>query len=279
LNDKIEIIGYKAFDNDLKCRGFQYEIGKSYKQDGDIQVCENGFHFCENPLDVLSYYDLTTSRFAVVSGSSNSSKCDDDSKIATAEITIKAELKLPDFIKKSVDYLLSACGKETAASGDRSHLAASGDRSQLAASGDCSQLAASGYCSQLAASGGCSQLAASGGCSQLAASGDCSQLAASGDRSQLAASGYRSQLAASGGCSQLAASGDCSQLAASGDDSVVMSCGLRSKAKAGKDGAIALTYKDEHGRFRIAVGYIGEGLKAGTFYKVNSSGEFLELSK
>ena len=189
LNDKIEIIGYKAFDNDLKCRGFQYEIGKSYKQDGDIQVCENGFHFCENPLDVLSYYDLTTSRFAVVSGSSNSSKCDDDSKIATAEITIKAELKLPDFIKKSVDYLLSACGKETAASGD------------------------------------------------------------------------------------------CSQLAASGDDSVVMSCGLRSKAKAGKDGAIALTYKDEHGRFRIAVGYIGEGLKAGTFYKVNSSGEFLELSK
>ena len=207
LNDKIEIIGYKAFDNDLKCRGFQYEIGKSYKQDGDIQVCENGFHFCENPLDVLSYYDLTTSRFAVVSGSSNSSKCDDDSKIATAEITIKAELKLPDFIKKSVDYLLSACGKETAASGDRSHLAASGDRSQLAASGDCSQLAASG------------------------------------------------------------------------DDSVVMSCGLRSKAKAGKDGAIALTYKDEHGRFRIAVGYIGEGLKAGTFYKVNSSGEFLELSK
>jgi len=243
LNDKIEIIGYKAFDNDLKCRGFQYEIGKSYKQDGDIQVCENGFHFCENPLDVLSYYDLTTSRFAVVSGSSNSSKCDDDSKIATAEITIKAELKLPDFIKKSVDYLLSACGKETAASGDCSQLAASGDDSQLAASGYRSKLAASGY------------------------------------RSKLAASGYRSQLAASGDRSQLAASGDCSQLAASGDDSVVMSCGLRSKAKAGKDGAIALTYKDEHGRFRIAVGYIGEGLKAGTFYKVNSSGEFLELSK
>ena len=41
------IKGYKATEQDLTCRGFQYEIGKTYKMDGYIELCERGFHFCE----------------------------------------------------------------------------------------------------------------------------------------------------------------------------------------------------------------------------------------
>ena len=50
-NEKI-IHAYKGFDKDLKCRGFQYEVGKTYEQKGKIECCMNGFHACEFPLNV-----------------------------------------------------------------------------------------------------------------------------------------------------------------------------------------------------------------------------------
>lgn len=40
---------YKGFDKDLKCRGFQYEIGKEYTEKGEIRACRNGFHACGLP--------------------------------------------------------------------------------------------------------------------------------------------------------------------------------------------------------------------------------------
>ena len=293
---------YKGFDENLKCRDFQFEIGKTYFHDGLVRVCESGFHACENPWDVLSYYNIADSRFCVVEQSGDLQRHGDDSKIASASITISAELKLPDFVKSCVDWLLKTCsvgteaasgnysrlaasgdGSQLAASGDRSQLAASGDGSRLAASGDGSRLAASGYRSRLAASGNYSRLAASGYRSQLAASGnysrlaalgECSQLAASGNYSRLAASGDDSQLAASGNHSRLAASGNHSRLAASGECSTVMGA-FCSRAKAGRHGAIALAWHDGT-RPRIAVGYVGEGLEADTWYRLDDNGNFVE---
>lgn len=49
------IEGYKGFDKNLRCRDFQYEIGETYEEK-DAVVCEKGFHFCEDPFDVFSYY-------------------------------------------------------------------------------------------------------------------------------------------------------------------------------------------------------------------------------
>ncbi len=60
------MIGYKGFDMDMKCRGFQYELGKEYKEDNAI-ICNSGFHFCEYPLDVFMYYHPSISRYALVS--------------------------------------------------------------------------------------------------------------------------------------------------------------------------------------------------------------------
>ena len=109
------------------------------------------------------------------------------------------------------------------------------------------------------------------------ASGYASRLAASGNYSQLAASGNYSQLAASGYASKLAASGYASKLAASGDYSIAMSAGLRSRAKAGVDGCIALTWHDGS-RYRVSVGYVGEDLRAETWYALDDKGEFVEVS-
>jgi hypothetical protein len=160
---------YKGFDENLQCRGYQFKVGETYIHSGDVQACSSGFHSCENPFDVLNYYDIT-SRFCIVDVGGKTSTHYEDSKIASAEITIKAELKLPEFISSCIDYLKELC-KDNINSGYSSQLAASGNSSQLAASGDYSQLAASGYSSQLAASGYSSQLAASGDKSIVCCSG------------------------------------------------------------------------------------------------------------
>ena len=166
----MSVRAYKAFDKTMQCRGFQFEAGKTYEHDGEVAACSSGFHACENPLDVWSYYPLD-SRYAVVDLSGAVSRHDDDSKIAAARITISAEIDLPQIISDGIAYLMGLCNDAFALKPD------------AAASGYGSKLAASGYGSKLAASGYGSQLAASGDYSQLAASGDRSQLAASGDRS------------------------------------------------------------------------------------------------
>ena len=257
------IRAYKAFDKNMRCRGFQFDVGQTYEHDGPVKACESGFHACENPLDVWSYYALD-SRYAVVEMGGDVSRHDGDSKIAAARITISAEIALPQIISDGVAYLMGLCKDAFAL---KPGVAASGDYSQLAASGDYSQLAASSYCSQLAASGNFSQLAASGNRSQLAASGNDSKLAASGDCSKLAASGDYSKLAASG---------DYSQLAASGENCVCVASSLGSTARAGAGGAIALTYHDGK-RYRIAVAYVGEnGIEPNVDYRVTDAGEFVK---
>ena len=161
------IRAYKAFDKNLQCRGFQFEVGQTYEHDGQVKACESGFHACENPLDVWRYYPLD-SRYAVVELGGDVSCHDGDSKIAAARIKINAEIALPQIISDGVAYLMGLCKDAFAlkpgedASGYDSRLAASGYDSKLAASGNRSQLAASGNRSQLAASGNDSKLAASG---------------------------------------------------------------------------------------------------------------------
>ena len=228
--------GFKAYSKGMVCKGFQYQEGETYECE-KAEICKSGFHFCENPLDVLNYYNLCESEFSTVESLGKTQKHNDDSKVCTTKIKIGAKLSLPAFIKASVDFLLTKTinKKNTAASWDYSQLAASGDSSQLAASWDYSQLAASGGYSQLAASGGYSKLAASGGYSKLAASGHSSKLAASGDYSKLAASGGYSKLAASGGYSKLAASGHSSKLAASGHSSQLAASGDSSQLAASGD--------------------------------------------
>ena len=191
---KKTIKGYKAFEKGLKCKNFQYEVGKEYEEEGDIKLCDKGFHFCENPLDVLDYYDLCESEFAEVETDGKIET--DGQKTVSNKIKINAKLDLSAFVKASVDFLWEKCDsvkgkiKGEVSSKDYSKLASSGHYSQLASSGHSSKLASSGHYSKLASSGHYSQLASSGHYSQLASSGDYSQLASSGDYSIVAGIGH-----------------------------------------------------------------------------------------
>ena len=107
MNKKDNIIrGFKGFDKDLKCRGFQYEIGKDYEQEGEVKCCERGFHFCENPFDVFRYYSPSDSRYCEVEGDGNADEANDDSKVATSNIHISAEIGLNGLIKAGVKFIL-----------------------------------------------------------------------------------------------------------------------------------------------------------------------------
>ena len=136
-NDKT-IRGFKGFDKDLKCRGFQYEVGKDYKQEGKAKCCESGFHFCENPFDVLGYYSPSDSRYCEVEGDENADKANDDSKVATSHIHISAEIGLNGLIKAGVKFILDKVNFKDAKStntGDRSAATNTGNYSAATVEG------------------------------------------------------------------------------------------------------------------------------------------------
>ena len=133
-----EIIAYKGFNQDWTCRGYQYEVGKTYEHKGNIKACESGFHACEYPLDVFSYYNPVESKFAVVKMSGEISKDGDDTKIASAKITVEAEINLTGMVKKAVEWIKGKVDWDTAKvsnTGYRSAATNTGYRSAAEVSG------------------------------------------------------------------------------------------------------------------------------------------------
>ena len=106
-----KIKAYKAFDKDLSCRGFKYEVGKEYEETGDIKACEKGFHACPYPLDVFGYYAPAGSRFCEVE---QSGKIDDSGsdKVCSSKIRIGAELDIRVLVKAAVSYVKERCTNE-----------------------------------------------------------------------------------------------------------------------------------------------------------------------
>ena len=98
---------YKGFDENLRCRGFQYETGKTYEENA-AKLCEKGFHACEMPLDVFRYYPPgAKSRYCEVELTDPSGEGSDDSKRVAKKIEIGAEIGIPGLIKAHVDYVKS----------------------------------------------------------------------------------------------------------------------------------------------------------------------------
>ena len=122
------IKAYKGFNKDLKCRDFQYEVGKEYEMDNDIQLCKRGFHACESPFDVLDFYGMydaegRENRFAEVEMSGTINKDDDgnSTKICSSKIKIKAEIGFKGLINAGIEWIkevtkagkaYSYCGKK-----------------------------------------------------------------------------------------------------------------------------------------------------------------------
>ena len=99
-----KINAYKGFDKDLKCRGFQYEVGKEYEMDGDIECCQSGFRACEYPLNVFECYNPSNSRFCQVEQSGEIETNGD--KTSSSRIRVQCEIGIKGIVEASVKFIL-----------------------------------------------------------------------------------------------------------------------------------------------------------------------------
>ena len=128
---------YKGFDKDLKCRGFQFELGGEYEEP-KADLCNKGFHACENPLDVFNYYAPSDSRYCEVELEEVSEQRDADSKICGKRIKIGAEIGLKGIVEAGVKFIFDKVDWKN---------------SKISNSGDCSAATNSGNCSAAEVSG------------------------------------------------------------------------------------------------------------------------------
>ncbi|ECD7290062.1 hypothetical protein E8D32_21170 [Salmonella enterica subsp. enterica serovar Senftenberg] len=144
-----EIVTFKGFNKDLKCRGFQFAIGETFHHDGKVEACGSGFHACECPFDVFSYYPPAESRYAeTISFGITDSEEGGDTKIASSSITIKDELTLPQFIQRGIEWIWSKIDKsleQQIMCGNRSAATNTGNRSAATNTGDQSAATNTGY--------------------------------------------------------------------------------------------------------------------------------------
>ncbi|EGP3495298.1 hypothetical protein IZN83_002481 [Salmonella enterica] len=250
-----EIVTFKGFNKDLKCRDFQFKIGKTFHHDGKVEACGSGFHACECPFDVFSYYPPAESRYAeTISFGVIDREEIGDTKIASASITIKAELTLPQFIQRGIEWIWSKIDKsleQQIMTGDRSAATNTGNWSAATNTGDRS--AATNTGDRSAATN----------------TGNWSAATNTGDRSAATNTGYRSAATNTG--YQSAAE-------VSGSQSVAASLGIEGKARASEGGAIVLCYRDEDGELiHIRASKVGEnGIMPDIWYQLNEDGEFVE---
>ena len=176
--DSPVVTGFKGFDKDLKCKGFQYEVGKTYTHDSAVKLCSTGFHFCENPWDTLSYYPIENgNRYAQTEAQGVTDEREKDSKRVSSVLAIKAELTLKSLIDCAVKFTLNLAkstptGKvESYSTGNYGHAASTGDYGHAASTGSSGHAASTGSSGHAASTGNYGHASAMGKGSIAAAIG------------------------------------------------------------------------------------------------------------
>ena len=300
------IKGYKGFNPDMTCRGFQYETGKEYDTDG-AKACERGFHFCENPFDVWGYYppcgeDGRLNRFCEVEGSGETD-CSKPDKTACSHIRIGDEIGLQGIIKAGVKFIMDKAagdGEKESNTGHQSAATNTGDYSAATNTGDRSAATNTGYQSAATNTGDRSAATNTGDCSaatntgnrsaatntgyQSAATNTGYQSAATntGDRSAATNTGNRSAATNTGDCSAATNTGNRSAASVGGRESVAIVTGKDSMAKGAPGCWIVLTERVDWDGTTFPIKEVkafkvdGEKIKADTFYKL-VNGEAVEV--
>ena len=284
------IKSYKGFDKNLKCRDFQYEIGKEYEMDGEIKVCRRGFHACESPLEVFDHYSMIGSRFCEVEQDGNISKEDRETKICSSKIKIKAELKLADMINLGVEWLKEITSPEKIktsikdnSSGYGAKIGSSGNGAKIGSSGNGAKIGSSGNGAKIGSSGNDAKIGSSGDDAKIGSSGYGAKIGSSGYGAQIGSSGNGAKIGSSGNGAQIGSSGNGAQIDSTGEDCVIMCAGINSVAKASKGSWITLSewsYSDKKQRYIpvcVKTEFVdGEKIKADTYYKLDG-GVFKEI--
>ena len=274
------MIVYKGTDKDMKCRGFQFDLGKEYVEE-EAELCVKGFHGCEYPLDVFPYYSPANSRFFEADLDGVTDEEEDDSKRAGTKIKLRAEIGIAGIVKAAVEYIKEKAessknqtGNWSAATNTGNYSAATntGGRSAATNTGNCSAATNTGYCSAATNTGDRSAATNTGDCSAATNTGNCSAATNTGDRSAATNTGDRSAATNTG---------DCSAATVDGKESVAIVTGTNSKASGAIGCWLVLTERggwngDTYPIKEVrAVKVDGEIIKPGVFYKLEN-GEVVE---
>jgi len=194
-------IHYKGTDKDMKCEGFQYELGKKYECRGKIELCRKGFHACKNPFDVFKYYRPDgNNRFFVVEQSGKMK--DSEDKTVSQYIEIKSELSLRQIFeigfKNIFDTKRKTSKKTQNTSNNFAHANTLGDFAHANTSGDFAYANTSGYHANANTSGEEAHANTSGNEACANTSGDEAHANTSGYRAHANTSGYRAHANTSG---------------------------------------------------------------------------------
>lgn len=280
---------YKGFDKDLKCRDFQYEIGKEYEEK-EAKVCEKGFHACTNPLNVLQYYPpCYENRYCEVEQDGEFSENGDDSKVASTKIKISNEISLEELIQAAMDkssesenYSVNTGDHTVAKNAENYSIALNKGYSSMAANAGDYSLAMNIRSFTIAANTGDYSVAWGQACNSIAANiGNGSVALSDGYRSITANTGDRSAAIGYGEDSVAINTGDRAAASVTQEGSIAIATGIQSKAKGGLGSAIVLVERTTWNGYRYPLNNIkaaivdGEKIKADTWYTLKN-GEFVE---
>ena len=279
---------YKAFDKDLSCRGFKYEVGKEYEETGDIKACEKGFHACPYPLDVFGYYAPAGSRFCEVEQSGKIDGSESD-KVCSSKIRIGAELDIRGLVKAAVSFVKERCTNECNAEPGKP--ATAGDRG-AATAGDRGAATAGNYGAATAGDRGAATAgysgAATAGYSGAATAGD-RGAATAGDRGAATAGNYGAATAGNYGAATAGDSGAATAgnygaatargKASTGSNGLSVARGNNVRVKGGIGSILVIAEEKEDTHDIVdwkAVLVDGEVVKADTWYRLEN-GELVEV--
>ena len=275
---------YKGFNKDMTCRGFQYEIGKTYETD-EADLCNSGFHACENPLDCFKYYSPAKSKYFEVEIEDNGQRHTDDSKVVGKKIKIGAELSVAQICKIHFDYVKKRCiPTRSTVAGDRE--SASAGEYGIASAGKCGSASAGEYGG--ASAGKCGSASAGYGGSASAgeygsASAGDGGSASAGDGGNASAGEYGSASAGYGGSASAGWYGVSASRGSAdvGGNGVAVVRGYDVKAKGGIGSVLVVAIENENDNnikeWKAAV-VDGVTVKADTYYTLKN-GVFAEAQK
>jgi hypothetical protein len=302
---------YKAFDKDLKCKGFQYEIGKQYTLDGDIEMCFKGFHACENPLMVLNFYHISTSRFAMVEQSGEIERDSNFGKTCSSKISIIKEIDLLTLIHEGISYtnleLVDYYWKNHLIkdsfdpirtfmiSNDPSdYIRLEQTRNKINSVGIFSKMYSNSYHEQICSSGDYALIVSEGKFAEINSNGKSNLIVSTGHHSKIVVNGAFSKVV-SLGCvsvvsivsnycevfsegtkSLISVIGDFTRIESRGENSNIYCVGEQCKVKAGKESYITISEILPNNVLTSKTEFVdGEKIKADTWYELNN-GEFVE---
>ena len=239
--------GYKGFDKDFKCNGFQYEVGKEYIIDGDIKLCSKGFHFCKSPLNVWAYYpQVKGSRYAIIEAEDVLRDKDGDTKRVCKKIKIVKELTALELIEEQIKYAKdkkSNTGDSSSVSntGYSSSASNTGYSSSASNTGSYSSASNTGDHSSASNTGYSSSVSNTGSYSSASNTGDSSSVSNTGYSSSASNTGYSSSVSNTGSYSSASNTGNYSSASNTGNYGIAVAWGKESKAKGKKGNYIVIS--------------------------------------